>query len=334
MKILITGGSGFIGTNAIEYFLQKRYFVLNIDNQSPFKNEHVDYWQNADIMDVEKLKAICHDYQPDAMIHMAARADCDENTTVEEGYSANTTGTQNVLEAIKATPSIKRAIIVSSQFVCGADYPPDSDFDYHPVTIYGQSKVITEQLTRAADLSCCWTLVRPTNIWGPWHERYTREFWKIAEKGWYLHPGGKPVMRCYGYVGNLVYQLESILVSDISLVDKQVFYLSDPPSDIYRWASAFCISLNGKPARRIPRVLLSTLGLIGDVISKLTAKPFYITSGRVNSMTSDYLVSGAVEKAHAILGVPPHTLEQGVAETVSWLRNRATQLNFPTKSEQ
>ena len=331
MKLLITGGSGFIGTNVVQHFLERGAVILNLDFQEPFDANHLPFWRKTDIMDIKSMSGAFRDFQPDAVIHLAARAECDENTTVEAGYRMNTEGTQNVLDAIRATPSVKRAILISSQFVCGPDHPPRGDEDFHPVTVYGQSKVITERLTRAADLKCCWTLVRPTNIWGPWHQRYTREFWKVAAKGWYVHPGGKPVMRCYGYVGNLVSHLESILEAEPQAVNGQVFYLSDPPADIYQWANAFCTGLRGQPARRVARPILKLLGITGDVISKLSGKPFYITSGRVNSMTSDYLVPGAVEKTISVLGTPRHSLEEGVARTLEWLRSGAANAEFLRK---
>lgn len=323
MKILITGASGFIGTNTVGYFLEREHQILNLDLQPPLDPTHAGHWRKADVLDKEGMIQCFRDFQPDAVFHLAARAECDENTTVERGYRMNTEGTQNVLDAIRNTPSVKRCVIVSSQFVCGPDHPPKDDFDFHPVTVYGESKVMTEKLTRAANLDCIWTLVRPTNIWGPWHQRYTREFWKVAAKGWYIHPGGKPVVRCYGYVGNLVAHVDEILKAGPERVNGKVFYLSDPPDDIYQWASSFCMGLRGQPARRVPRPVLQLLGIAGDMIGAITGKPFYITSSRVRSMTSDYLVPGVIEETLRVLGPPRHTLEEGVAETLKWLKQQS-----------
>lgn len=263
-------------------------------------------------------------FEPDWVVHLAGRADCDENTTVETGYTANTIGHQNILDAIKATPSIQRAVITSSQYVCGPGYHPKDAFDYAPATVYGQSKVISEQLTHKADLKCVWTIIRPTNIWGPWHARYRREFWKIAHKNLYFHPGGAPVVRCYGYVGNLVNHVEQILLADSDRVDKKIFYLSDLPNDIYHWANAFCHALCGRQARKVPRFLLRALGFIGDAVSFLIRKPFYITSSRVASMTSNYLVPGWIEQTFEVLGPPKFTLDEGIRRTADWfLSDRA-----------
>ena len=80
------------------------------------------------------------------------------------------------MSAIRSYYAIERAIIASTQYVAGPSRLPKDDEDYFPHTVYGQSKVVTEQLTRAANLACAWTLVRPTNIWGPWHMRYRNNF--------------------------------------------------------------------------------------------------------------------------------------------------------------
>ena len=85
-------------------------------------------------------------------------------------FRDNTIGTANVLEAIRKTPTISRVVITSSQHVRkpGSGLP-QNDEDFAPHGLYGESKKITEQLTRWAGLPCIWTIIRPTTVWGPWH---------------------------------------------------------------------------------------------------------------------------------------------------------------------
>jgi len=210
-------------------------------------------------------------------------------------------------------------VIVSTQYVCGPGRQPENDEEYFPHTVYGQSKVITEQLTRKADLSCVWTLVRPTNVWGPWHLRYQREAWRVIQKGLYLHPAGKPVVRSYGYVGNIVWQMEQILNAPVGQVDRQTFYVGDRPIDIYEWVDAFSMALRNQHARKVPRFILRMIGLAGDALGWVGIK-FPLTSSRVTSMTQDYLTS--MDKTFEAFGEPPCSLQAGVSETVQWLRRR------------
>ena len=93
MRIVITGASGFIGTNAIEAFTRWGHEVLNFDVQPPLNPEQQRFWRQVDIMDADGLRQALAEAQPDAVIHLAARTDCDENTTVEESYRLNTDGT-------------------------------------------------------------------------------------------------------------------------------------------------------------------------------------------------------------------------------------------------
>jgi nucleoside-diphosphate-sugar epimerase len=317
MRLLVTGASGFIGTNFVEHFSRiTGCELLNLDVQPPLNPAHQKFWKKADIMNPAELEMAFAEFQPTHVVHMAARAECDETTTVEEGYAANTTGTENVLNAIKKTPSIERVIIVSTQYVCGPGRLPVNDQDYFPHTVYGQSKVITEQLTRKADISCVWTLVRPTNIWGPWHLRYQQEAWRVIQKGLYLHPAGAPVVRSYGYVGNIVWQMEQILKAPVEQVDRQTFYVGDRPIDIYEWVDTFSMALRGHHARKVPRLILRMIGLVGDVVG-LVGVQFPLTSSRVRSMTQDYLTP--MDKTFEILGETPFSLKQGVEASVRWL---------------
>jgi nucleoside-diphosphate-sugar epimerase len=319
MKILITGGSGFIGTNFVEALSRKAHSILNYSLHPPLESEHRQYWRAGNILDPEGTTAVFREFEPDRVLHLAARAECDETTTVETGYRVNTQGTQNVLDAICATSSVQRTIITSSQFVCAPGRLPKNDTDYFPETIYGESKVITERLTRDADLPICWTIIRPTNIWGPWHMRYRREFWRVVEHGLYIHPGRRPVIRCYGYVKNVAYQIQKIFQAPCDAVHGKTLYLGDRPINLYDWVNGFSRALTGHEVRVIPRPLMRALALLGDIPSRLIGKPFLINSSRFRSMTTDY--ETPMEPTFELLGESPYMLEEGIRETVEWLRS-------------
>jgi nucleoside-diphosphate-sugar epimerase len=197
---------------------------------------------------------------------------------------------------------------------------PEHDEDFGPHTIYGESKVLTEKVVRQANLSCSWTMIRPTNIWGRWHPRYPSEFWRVLKQGRYLHPGGPRVTRCYGYVGTVVDQVLTILDRDDGSLNRKTFYVGDPPIDLYDWTNEFSLQLTGKPVRVVPRPLLKALALLGDLVVKLGGK-FPIFSSRLRSMTENYVTP--MDPTFAALGHPRFSLEQGVRETVAWLRTEA-----------
>jgi len=315
MKLLVTGGSGFIGTNLIDMLLERHVDFSNLDIKLPPKPQHRPHWQKCDILDFDLTMSMFEKFQPTHVVHLAARTDTNSNDL--DDYKVNTEGTANILQCIKATPSVQRVIITSSQFVYGPPGVPEHDEDYKPIGAYGRSKVIIEQLTRSAGLNCTWTIVRPTNIWGPWHPRYPKEFWLVLKKGLYVHPAGKSAIRSYGYVRNIVYQTMKILEVSPAWIDKKVYYLGDPPIRLLDWVNGFSMAITGKPARIIPRWFLKVLAITGSAVGILGFR-FPIRLSRYRSMTEDYI--SPVDSTITAFGKPPYSLEDGINETVIWLK--------------
>lgn len=317
MKLLITGGSGFIGTNLIQDCIDNNIDVTNVDWNPPLHDAHTPYWQACDIMDSKRLSEIFAAYQPTHVVHLAARTDTDiyELDGDLNEYIQNTEGTKNVLECIKATTTVERAIITSSMFVCEAGYLPQHDQDFKPFTLYGVSKKLTEAYTRDADLNCTWTIIRPQTIWGPWSLRYRDVMFKVMKRGLYFHPSKENVRRAYGYVGNVVWQIQQILHAEAKAVHHQVFYVGDQPIDLRRWVEQISLELTGKPVRILPTPLVRGIALTGDLLLKGNI-PFPLTSTRFNSMTEDYLAP--IEKTYHTLGTPPFTTEDGVTAMIAW----------------
>lgn len=314
MRLLITGGSGFIGTNVMAHYLSKSVPILNLDWNPPLDVAHRPYWRDCDIMDREGLEKAFAEFSPTHVIHLAARTDTDEPTDVN-AYRQNHEGTRILLEVVKRSDPVQRIVITSTQFVCEAGYQPRHDQDYKPFTVYGESKRLTEVVTREAGLSCAWTLIRPTTIWGPWSLRYRDVMFKVMRKGLYFHPGWKKVVRSYGYVGNVVWQIDRMLSAPRDVVDGKVFYVGDQPFDLKVWVDAVSRALTGKPVRYIPTWIVKALALCGDVL-KFARIPFPITTGRYRSMTTDYITP--MDRTIAALGAAPFSMEEGIRRTIDW----------------
>jgi nucleoside-diphosphate-sugar epimerase len=317
-RVIVTGGSGFIGTHLVSLLRGQGHLVLNIDKVKPLNAAQNGLHHPVDILDASALQAEFDSFNPEWLFHLAARADCDESTTVEAGYKANTTGSINVLTAAASCSSLERVLVTSSQYVCRPGYQPSGDEDYRPHTVYGWSKVETERAVRRASMKCPWVIVRPTNVWGPWHMRYRRQVWRAIRRGFYLHPGGAPVVRCYGYVGNVARQMVGLMKADSNAVAGRVFYAGDPPRDLCDWVNGFSHALRGRPVTVVPRPLLRAMGITGDLMKQVRGREFFIHSSRYRSMvTSDLAPMG---RTYELLGPSPISLENGVSETVDWLR--------------
>lgn len=315
-KVLVTGGSGFIGTNLTESMVNAGVVLLNLDITPPLNTRHNQYWRKVDILEPDSLGQAIKAFQPTHIVHLAARTDINEKQSLD-GYKTNIQGTENVLKAIAATPSVKRVIIASSMLVCRLGYVPCSDQDYAPPNLYGESKVLTEKITRNFGLGCTWTIIRPTTIWGPWSIRYRDEFFRVLRRGHYFHPGNQRIMKCYGFVGNSVFQIQQLLKAPESLVCGKMFYVGDPPVDLREWVGEFSKKLCGKDVHVIPLKLMRLFALVGDFAASLGIKS-PLTSFRLNNMTINNLVD--LSPTMDVCGPVPFSLHDGVALTVDWLR--------------
>ena len=318
-RLFITGASGFIGTNLIDSFDPALWEVMNFSSSPPLNVEHMGTWHEGDIMDRSGLCDAISTFEPSAVVHMAARTDCDENTAVEPDYRVNTSGTLNVADATREVGGVERFVMVSTQYVIGPQTPFTDPYAYAPHTVYGMSKVAAELIVRASRPAPVWCLARPVNIWGPWHLRYEREFWAVARSGRYLHPGGTDPIRTYGYVGNVCWQLHQLLLLPADIVHEGVFYLGDPPVPLGVWADGFNEAFRGRSARRIPRWALASLAGIMEVFARWGV-PVPLTWSRFKSMTTDYLAP--TEDTIRRLGAPPFSLEEGIQQTLEWLDGR------------
>src|SRR5690606_31724148 len=202
--------------------------LVNVDWSPPLDPGQRGFWRDVDIMDRAALEKVFGEFEPTHVVHLAARTDTDEKVDVG-AYLQHHEGSRILLDVIKGCPSVERVIVTSTQFVCEAGYQPKDDLDFKPFTIYGESKRLTEMVTREAGLSCAWTIIRPTTIWGPWSLRYRDVMFKVMRKGLYFHPGKGEVIRSYGYVGNVVWQIDRILNAPKSTIDRKVFYVGDRP---------------------------------------------------------------------------------------------------------
>ncbi|MFP5040204.1 NAD-dependent epimerase/dehydratase family protein [Parasediminibacterium sp. JCM 36343] len=317
MIILVTGGSGFIGTNLIDELLQHHYEVVNFDKAPPLKKAHSKYWVQGDIMNLAGMQAVFEKYKPTVVIHLAARTDTLSDKI--EDYKENSLGTLNVLNVIKTIPSIERSIITSTQYVYKSLTKPfpDADDEYMPHTIYGHSKVKTEQYTRESNIQGVWTIIRPANIWGPWHMRYPKELWRMIDKGFYMHPGKKPVIRTYGYVKNIVHQIIGIMVAAPEQVNKRTFCVGDNPIDSYIWLNTISNQLKGKNVNHLPISFFKLLSFSGDILRKVGI-PFPLYAERFHNMIEDYYAPTNITVSQ--FGVANPNLEENVAETISWIK--------------
>lgn len=316
MRVFVTGGSGFIGGEVVDQLVKRGADVCNYDVKAPVRGMHMGCWREGNILDTANLSAAVREFAPQALVHLAAKADISAKNTWDDFASIHK-GTSNVLAVTEKAGTIRRFANVSTQLVIGPDYAPRSLLDFKPYTLYGHAKAYAEAELLQWQASVPWLTFRPANIWGPYHPTFAAEIWRHIQSRTYLHPSGKAVLRSYGYVDNLAHQLLELLFAEPGHTNRQVFYGADSVLDSALWVDAFSVALTGRAARRIPARLLRTFGIAGDLVSLMGINT-PINSGRAMRMTTDYPVP--TETTLQISGPPSVKLEEGVLATVEWLK--------------
>lgn len=321
-KILITGGSGFIGTNLVEFY-KNTSTVLNLDIKKPRNPNQQEFWKKTDILNLDSLTNAISNFQPDYIFHMAARTDLDGVNL--DDYQANIKGVENLIIALKSIENLRKVVFASSRLVCEIGYEPKDEFDYKPSTVYGESKIIGEKIVRESKiLTDNWIIVRPTSLWGPWFDIPYKNFFDTIEKGLYFHPKNMKIYKKFGFVLNCVYILDKLLNNDN--LDKKTIYLSDfEELEVKAWANVISQYYHQKDVKEIPFFILKFIANIGDSVKKLGVKNPPLTKFRLNNLiTNMYFNTKEVE---SVVGKLPYNLNKSTEITYKWVtRNSNTKI--------
>ena len=160
MRILVTGGAGYIGSHTLLKLLELRHNVVVLDNfanSSPVALERVQKLTNTNfrsfncnIQNEGMVDAIFTDFKPDAVVHFAGLKSVGESHQYPlRYYDANVAGTMNLLK-VMANHNCKRIVFSSSATVYGEPQylPYDEKHPLQPSNTYGRTKYFSEGIIR------------------------------------------------------------------------------------------------------------------------------------------------------------------------------------------
>lgn len=158
MKILVTGGAGYIGSHTCVELLNRNHEVVVVDNLSNSSERSLDrvkqitgkplYFFKVDLLDKDGLTRVFSRHRPNAVIHFAGFKAVGESTAMPLAYYHNNiTGTLNLLSAM-AHSGAKHILFSSSATVYGepGTLPITEDFPLSATNPYGRTKLLIEQI--------------------------------------------------------------------------------------------------------------------------------------------------------------------------------------------
>lgn len=172
MRILVTGGCGFIGSHIVDQLVEAHHQVLVVDNLSTGKRVNLNRKARLVVQDITEpgLMSIFEVFQPQVVIHEAAQIDV--KTSVEKpDYDAqvNIVGTVNVLECSRKA-GVEKVIYASSAAIYGnpVALPVTETHPKEPLSAYGISKRIPEEYIQLYHrlYGLKFTILRYANVYG------------------------------------------------------------------------------------------------------------------------------------------------------------------------
>ncbi|GGE70017.1 dTDP-glucose 4,6-dehydratase [Shewanella carassii] len=333
MKILITGGCGFIGTSLIRYLLtQTSHSVLNLDKVTYAANQGVDkntsgstqyQFIQGDICNKSTVDKLFSCFKPDVVMHLAAESHVDRSIDGPADFiQTNIVGTYNLLEAARSywlnLSSVEKAgfrfLHVSTDEVYGdldlLDSPFNESSRYAPSSPYSASKASSDHLVRAwyRTYGLPVLITNCSNNYGPYQhsEKLIPRMISCALTGTRLPIYGKgEQVRDWLYVEDHVRALYSVLTQG-------------RPGETY--------NIGGQSERRNIDVVRAICALLDELVP---IKPQGVTQfEQLISYVADrpghdmrYAIDA--NKIQTELGWQPYeSFESGLRKTVAWYVNR------------
>lgn len=324
MRVLVTGGSGFLGSYVCEQLAAEGHVVRALvrpasDRKVLSTLPRVEFAAGAIEDPASLARAVLG---VDAIIHAAGLV---KARRPEDFFATNAQGTENLLRAAEAgAPGLRRFVYVSSLAAVGPSddgTPVPDDAEPRPVTHYGRSKLAGERAVLAAKDRLKVTVIRPPLIYGP-RDRETLAFFSSVKNGVLplIGDGSNTLSVIYGK------DCAAACVKAISAdaPSGRTYFVDD--GEVYVWKDALHEverALGRKAFVRVglPLGVVRAAAAATQLYGKLTNTAQMLTLDKVNELRQKHWVcSGA--GARAELGWAPATRwSEGVRETAAWYRS-------------
>jgi nucleoside-diphosphate-sugar epimerase len=272
----------------------------------------------GDCREKKSLKQAVQDV--DQVFHLAGATSAVNEKTF---FEVNGLGTENLVQAcIENNPRLQKFIYLSSQAAAGpcriGGKKKESD-PCEPVSPYGKSKLLGEELALAHTEELPLLILRPCAVYGPRDKGFFTLF-KCLSKN--IKPGladqDQQISMCY--VEDLVQAI--LLAAETRTASGEIFFLADGHDYRMEEIGDIFAQAMGVSALKLhlPRQLLFGLGFLAECVARVTGRPSIMSRGKLREMfCKNWLCD--IEKARALLGFEPRiALARGAELTVAWYK--------------
>jgi nucleoside-diphosphate-sugar epimerase len=308
--ILVTGGTGFIGSHLIEKLSAwGEPLRCLVRRRRPAGVEAV----RGDLITGQGLEEALRGI--DAVIHLAGVT---KALTADDYYSGNARATETLARALVGRAV--RLVHVSSLAAIGPSRdgkPVDEDAEPHPLTHYGKSKLEAERIVRALAPNA--VIVRPAVVYGP-RDTDVFQILKSISKRWLLEIAGGERWFSAIYVKDLVDGL--IAAASAPRAAGRAYFLAHPKPVCWSEFGAAAARIMGRKPRvlRVPPRVAHAVGYCAELWSRATRKPGILSRGKVAEAQCMFWTCDT-RRAAAELGFEAQTpFEAGLAETLAWYK--------------
>ncbi len=313
MNILITGGSGFIGTRLVDDLLVEGHTVKIFDKVN--SNKYPDLVTIGDVRDVRELSEASKGMD---VIYNLAAEHADDVTPLSLYEDVNVGGAKNVVSAAR-TNDIKHIVFTSSVAIYGLNRgEPDESFEAQPFNEYGRTKHEAEKIFlewAEEDTQKSLIIVRPSVIFGENNRGNVYNLINQIASGKFLMVGSGENKKSMGYVGNIAAFLASRVNvnSDISIYN----FAGKPDLSSNEIVHIVKKSLNLQDNTiSLPYSIGLLGGYVFDILAKITGKKFPVSSIRIKKFTAETTVN--TDKLLESGFKEPYTLEDGLKSMISY----------------
>ena len=314
MKILILGGSGFVGTRLTEILLAGGHQVAIGDLVKSEK--YPELWRQCDVCVDEGLRQIMPGQ--DCVVNLAA-SHRDDVRPLSLYTRNNVEGAEHVCK-IASEIGVRHIVFTSSVAVYGfPKYAYDENGPKHPFNEYGRTKLLAEgvyEKWQKADPANMLHVVRPTVIFGERNRGNVYNLFRQLASGRFLMVGNGRNKKSMAYVGNIVAFLKWNI--EENKADYSVYnYIDKPDFNMNDLVAGFENALGRKlPSIRLPYWLGLLGGYCFDLLAFLTRRTFPVSSIRVKKFCAQTMFSS--DKMLASGFKAPFTLEEALKRTVEF----------------